>query len=193
MSNSYYDQCSQYTSVYRRSVGITTRSSPYDRSSSVYRLGARITTRQSTFVLGLQATITPHNYQSVPHNVGITIANVSSRDLVERLLRRQDVEDNLNGGSSQNWGDSQVASELFDDQEEDAILFGYFKTRIHRVVEGVNNQTETKEICAICQAEFEHEESIGTLGCGHEYHTGCIKQWLLRKKDCPMCRASVLP
>ncbi|KAG5573143.1 hypothetical protein H5410_062909 [Solanum commersonii] len=81
----------------------------------------------------------------------------------------------------------------FGEKEDDAILLGYFKTSIHRVAEGVNNATETKEICAICQAEFEHEESIGTLGCGHEYHTGCIKQWLLRKNDCPMCRASVLP
>ncbi|WMV57306.1 hypothetical protein MTR67_050691 [Solanum verrucosum] len=80
--------------------------------------------------------------------------------------------------------------------EEDAILLGYFKTRIHRVVvskDGVKNSKETEETCAICQAKFKHEESIGTLGCGHEYHTGCIKQWLLCKKDCPMCRAFVLP
>ncbi|KAH0734264.1 hypothetical protein KY285_009971 [Solanum tuberosum] len=68
--------------------------------------------------------------------------------------------------------DSQPESELlFDDQEanteekeEDAILLGYFKTRIHRVADGVNNPTETEEICAICQAGFEHEESIGHLG-----------------------------
>ncbi|XP_049398966.1 RING-H2 finger protein ATL5-like [Solanum stenotomum] len=119
-----------------------------------------------------QFTFTPRNYQ-----------------LVE-----QDVQDNLNDQSPPNSpDDSQAATELIDDQEEDAIFFGYFKTRIHRVVEGINNQTETKEICAICQPEFEHEESIGILGCGHEYHIGSIKQWLLRKKDCPMCRASVFP
>ncbi|KAH0734262.1 hypothetical protein KY285_009969 [Solanum tuberosum] len=136
---------------------------------SVYRLGVRMTSRQYTF--------TPHNYQ-----------------LVERALRLQDVQDNLNDQSPPNSpDDSQAATELIDDQEEDAILFGYFKTRIHHVADGINNPTETEEICAICHAEFEHEESIGILGCGHEYHSGCIKQWLLRKKDCPMCRASVLP
>ncbi|KAK4726386.1 hypothetical protein R3W88_031303 [Solanum pinnatisectum] len=172
----------------QRRIGIRSRRSPYDHSS-------RRRQHIHPFVLGLQATNTPHNAR-------ITIVNVSSRDLVERALRQQHVPDYFNGGSSQNSSDdSQPESELlFDDQEasteekeDNAILLGYFKTRIHHVADGVNNPTETKEICAICQAEFEHEESIGTLGCGHEYHTSCIKQWLLRKKDCPMCRASVLP
>ncbi|KAK4726383.1 hypothetical protein R3W88_031300 [Solanum pinnatisectum] len=178
---------SQFMFVNSRRIGIRSRRSPYGRSS-------RRRQHHHPFGLGLQATITPHRS-------GITIINVSSRDLVERALRQQYVQYNFNGGSSPNSSDdSQPESELFDDQEanteekeDDTILLGYFKTSIHRVAEGVNNPTETKEICAICQAEFEHEESIGTLGCGHEYHTGCIKQWLLRKKDCPMCRASVLP
>ncbi|KAH0705432.1 hypothetical protein KY290_010126 [Solanum tuberosum] len=176
---------SQFMFVNSRRIGIRSRR---DRSS-------RRRQHDHPFVLGLQATITPHSAR-------ITIINVSNRDLVERALRQQYVQDYFNGGSSPNSSDdSQPESELlFDDQEanteeneDDAILLGYFKTSIHRVAEGVNNATETKEICAICQAEFEHEESIGTLGCGNEYHTGCIKQWLLRKKDCPMCRASVLP
>ncbi|XP_015060558.1 E3 ubiquitin ligase BIG BROTHER-related-like [Solanum pennellii] len=176
-----YNQNSQFMFVNSR----TSRRSPYDRFS-------RRRQHDHPFVLGLQATITPHSR-------GITIINVSSRDLVERALRQQHVADYYNGGSSQNsLDDSQPESELlFDDQEtyteEKKDDAGYFKTRIHRVADGVNNQIESKEICAICQAEFEHEESIGTLGCGHEYHTSCIKQWLLRKKDCPMCRASVLP
>ncbi|XP_027769374.1 RING-H2 finger protein ATL47-like [Solanum pennellii] len=142
------------------------------------------------------------------HSDEITIINVSSRDLVERALRQQHVPGYINGGSSPNSSDDfddellfdDQESELYDDQEastkekeDDAILLGYFRTRIFRAADGVNNPTETEETCAICQAEFEHEESIGTLGCGHEYHTGCIKQWLLRKKECPMCRASVLP
>ncbi|MCD7469196.1 hypothetical protein HAX54_008050 [Datura stramonium] len=136
---------------------------------------------------------------------------------VDRLLNRY----YFHGRSAQNYFD-QSTSELIDDhyvtsnpfelitrfldrhqeanymeeKEEDFVL-EYFKTRTHcaaALKDGINNSTKTyEEICAICQAEFEHEETIGTLGCGHEYHTSCIKQWLLRKKDCPMCRASVLP
>ncbi|KAK6773283.1 hypothetical protein RDI58_028521 [Solanum bulbocastanum] len=146
---------SQFMFVNSRRIGIRSRRSPYDRSS-------RRRQHDHPFVLGLQATITPHSG-------GITIINVSSRDLVERALRPQHVPDYFNGGSSQNSSDdSQPESELlFDDQEayteekeDDAILLGYFKTRIHHVADGVNNPIETKEICAICQAEFEHMVSM---------------------------------
>ncbi|KAK6797856.1 hypothetical protein RDI58_005558 [Solanum bulbocastanum] len=47
------------------------------------------------FVLGLQATITPHSG-------GITIINVGCRDLVERVLMQLHVQDYFNGGSSPN-------------------------------------------------------------------------------------------
>ncbi|KAK4345682.1 hypothetical protein RND71_035858 [Anisodus tanguticus] len=86
-----------------------------------------------------------------------------------------------------------------ENEDEDHVL-KYLKLRTHSAPakEGVNPEvvadveSETCA-CAICQSEYEHEEDIGTLQCGHEYHVNCIKQWLLRKKDCPMCRASVLP
>ncbi|MCD7469195.1 hypothetical protein HAX54_008049 [Datura stramonium] len=118
----------------------------------------------------------------------IRITNVSDRDSVDRLLR----PDYFHGRSSQNFSD-QSTSELIDDhyvtsdpfelitrfldrhqennyleeKEEDSIL-GYFKTRTHCVValeDRVNNPTKSdEEICAICQVEFEHEETIETLG-----------------------------
>ncbi|KAH0709611.1 hypothetical protein KY284_011038 [Solanum tuberosum] len=42
-------------------------------------------------------------------------------------------------------------------------------------------------------AYYKHEETIGALCCGHEYHANYIKHWLLRKRDCPICRASIFP
>ncbi|WMV57310.1 hypothetical protein MTR67_050695 [Solanum verrucosum] len=90
----------------QRRIGVRNRRSPYDRSS-------RRRQHDHPFVLELQTTITPHS-------VGITIINISSRDLVERALRQQHVPDYFNGGSSQNSSyDSQPESELlFDDQED---------------------------------------------------------------------------
>ncbi|WMV51173.1 hypothetical protein MTR67_044558 [Solanum verrucosum] len=58
--------------------------------------------------------------------------------------------------------------------------------------DGVNNPTKTEEICVICHTKYELEETIGTLRCGHEYHAGCIKQWL-RKKDCPCAELQFCP
>ncbi|XP_021727569.1 uncharacterized protein LOC110694703 [Chenopodium quinoa] len=43
--------------------------------------------------------------------------------------------------------------------------------------------------CSICQDEYEVEEEVGKLECGHAYHLHCIKQWLVRKNACPVCKA----
>ncbi|XP_015060368.1 RING finger protein 148-like [Solanum pennellii] len=89
--------------------------------------------------------------------------------------------------------DNQVA--YVEETVEDVTL-RYLKTRTPHVddpIDGEDNPIKMEEICVICHDKFEHEENIGTLGCGHEYHARCIKQWLVIKKDCPICRASVLP
>ncbi|XP_059277818.1 E3 ubiquitin ligase BIG BROTHER-related-like [Lycium ferocissimum] len=52
---------------------------------------------------------------------------------------------------------------------------------------------EKEQECGICLLEYKDEDTIGTLRCGHEFHTECINKWLQRKKTCPICRAPVLP
>nr|XP_009771103.1 PREDICTED: RING finger protein 11-like [Nicotiana sylvestris]XP_016432684.1 PREDICTED: RING finger protein 11-like [Nicotiana tabacum] len=49
---------------------------------------------------------------------------------------------------------------------------------------------EEPETCAICILEYKNGDIIGKLQCEHEFHLDCIKQWLLKKKVCPLCRAS---
>ncbi|KAK6929210.1 Zinc finger, RING-type [Dillenia turbinata] len=52
---------------------------------------------------------------------------------------------------------------------------------------------EEEESCAICLEVYKKNEAVGTLkNCGHNYHVGCIKQWLLLKNVCPICKASAL-
>ncbi|XP_059285879.1 probable E3 ubiquitin-protein ligase ZFP1 [Lycium ferocissimum] len=155
-----------------------------------------------------QGTITPMNYQSVGSTgfptvnpIGPIIINVSGRDLVDSLLRTNvaDLDDDFDFESLY---DTDLENDMdYPDLNEEDVVLGYVKTRTTAPKDGVNNRTKTEEvahkesaeICPICHVEFEHEQTIGTLRCGHEYHSNCIKQWLLRKKDCPMCRASVLP
>jgi hypothetical protein len=45
--------------------------------------------------------------------------------------------------------------------------------------------------CYMFQEEFEADEEIGKLSCGHNYHVQCIKQWLSRKNSCPVCKTAV--
>ncbi|XP_040986558.1 probable E3 ubiquitin-protein ligase ZFP1 isoform X1 [Juglans microcarpa x Juglans regia] len=46
--------------------------------------------------------------------------------------------------------------------------------------------------CIICQDEYQNQEKIGILDCGHEYHAGCLKKWLLLKNACPICKSEAL-
>lgn len=48
------------------------------------------------------------------------------------------------------------------------------------------------EPCCICQENYIDGDDIGILDCGHEFHTGCIKQWLMLKNLCPICKMTAL-
>ncbi|KAK3022554.1 hypothetical protein RJ639_047492 [Escallonia herrerae] len=63
----------------------------------------------------------------------------------------------------------------------------HLRTRTH-----VKAANQEPEICVICQVEYEDDETIGGLQCGHEYHADCVKKWLLKKNVCPLCNATAL-
>ncbi|XP_027353964.1 probable E3 ubiquitin-protein ligase RHG1A isoform X2 [Abrus precatorius] len=48
------------------------------------------------------------------------------------------------------------------------------------------------EPCCVCQEDYGDGDDIGTLDCGHDYHRDCIKQWLMRKNLCPICKTTGL-
>lgn len=54
------------------------------------------------------------------------------------------------------------------------------------------DETVEAEPCCICQEEYNDGEEIGTLDCGHDFHNGCIKQWLKHKNLCPICKTTGL-
>ncbi|KAK9060439.1 hypothetical protein SSX86_021143 [Deinandra increscens subsp. villosa] len=46
--------------------------------------------------------------------------------------------------------------------------------------------------CVICQTNYDDQEQIGVLDCGHEYHVECVKKWLMVKNTCPVCKSTAL-
>ncbi|KAF3435423.1 hypothetical protein FNV43_RR22512 [Rhamnella rubrinervis] len=48
------------------------------------------------------------------------------------------------------------------------------------------------EPCCVCQEEYECGDDLGRLECGHDFHTNCIKQWLMQKNLCPICKTTGL-
>ncbi|XP_070042395.1 E3 ubiquitin-protein ligase MBR2-like isoform X2 [Nicotiana tomentosiformis] len=66
----------------------------------------------------------------------------------------------------------------------------HMKQRKHESVYG--RSSSNLEPCCICQEEYTDGDIIGMLDCGHEFHTNCIKQWLLLKNICPICKTTAL-
>lgn len=44
----------------------------------------------------------------------------------------------------------------------------------------------------VMQEEYENGDDIGSLDCGHDFHTCCIKEWLTQKNLCPICKMTAL-
>uniref|UniRef100_A0A6N2LZ22 RING-type E3 ubiquitin transferase n=1 Tax=Salix viminalis TaxID=40686 RepID=A0A6N2LZ22_SALVM len=42
------------------------------------------------------------------------------------------------------------------------------------------------EPCCICQEEYAAGDDMGIIDCGHDFHTDCIKRWLMQKNLCPI-------
>ncbi|CAJ1942837.1 unnamed protein product [Sphenostylis stenocarpa] len=56
-----------------------------------------------------------------------------------------------------------------------------------------DNPEEDQEKCPVCLEEYANGEDIGKLhSCVHKFHFHCIKQWLMQKNLCPVCRRTAL-
>ncbi|RDX68982.1 E3 ubiquitin-protein ligase MBR2, partial [Mucuna pruriens] len=56
-----------------------------------------------------------------------------------------------------------------------------------------NENPEDGENCPICLEEYEDGDEIGKLDlCVHKFHVQCIKQWLMNKNFCPICKRIAL-
>ncbi|XP_010549238.1 PREDICTED: probable E3 ubiquitin-protein ligase RHG1A isoform X2 [Tarenaya hassleriana] len=52
--------------------------------------------------------------------------------------------------------------------------------------------SQETEPCCVCQEEYKEGEDVGTLECGHCFHSECIKEWLKMKNICPICKTTGL-
>ncbi len=41
--------------------------------------------------------------------------------------------------------------------------------------------------CVVCLNPLENQKS-SILHCGHIFHEKCIKKWIIRKNECPVCK-----
>lgn len=56
----------------------------------------------------------------------------------------------------------------------------------------VEAASANQEPCCICRENYIDGEDVSTLNCNHDFHTACIKEWLLNKNLCPICKTTAL-
>ncbi|EOA16155.1 hypothetical protein CARUB_v10004296mg [Capsella rubella] len=62
----------------------------------------------------------------------------------------------------------------------------------HKHTSAAAESHQDMEPCCVCQEEYAEGDDLGTLACGHEFHTACVKQWLMLKNLCPICKTVAL-
>jgi hypothetical protein len=48
-----------------------------------------------------------------------------------------------------------------------------------------------KDLCVICQSEYQPKEKYKQLNCSHVFHSDCIDAWLAKSSSCPICISEV--
>ena len=56
------------------------------------------------------------------------------------------------------------------------------------VIQDVNKLEEGNKKCMICLEDFHTNEKVTSLPCIHFFHPKCIKLWMEKKLECPVCK-----
>ncbi|XWS33594.1 hypothetical protein CRYUN_Cryun22dG0096500 [Craigia yunnanensis] len=72
---------------------------------------------------------------------------------------------------------------------EESILANLRRRKYQSITVGPPVEAEP---CCICQEDYANGEVLGKLDCGHDFHFSCIKQWLVQKNSCPICKKTAL-
>ena len=56
----------------------------------------------------------------------------------------------------------------------------------------VANLADTEDCtCLVCLQQYEENDLVKKLPCGHAFHNSCADQWLIRANACPCCRKPI--
>ncbi|XP_047963427.1 E3 ubiquitin ligase BIG BROTHER-related-like [Salvia hispanica] len=133
-----------------------------------------------------------------PVGIGSRTTYRSSEEIIEMLMNRQAL---LPGRILRQHDRYQHWRLDVDDMSYEELLnlgdrIGYVGTGLQEA-EISNCLKKFKHInkdweCSICQERCKVDDEIGILKCGHHHHMECIKQWLLQKNACPVCKSAAL-
>jgi len=75
-----------------------------------------------------------------------------------------------------------VSTNLSDDDDEEN----------ETLTPDANVQSNEDEFeCTICITPVDNGDRVGVTTCGHIFHSDCLKLWIARKNQCPLCKAEI--
>jgi len=71
-------------------------------------------------------------------------------------------------------------------------IFQFDPTTLTEATNGQRGADDSEVKCLVCQHEYEKDEGLRRLPCGHCFHSDCVGQWLMGKDFCPYCRQCIV-
>jgi len=176
---------------------------------------------QLNIIKSLELILSEQKKQTKNNNntskIDINNKHINDIDLINDLLAKEieiNENENLDNSLDENFEedfaikavDQQIMDELY--PNPDAMSYeqllqlednmgnvnkGLNKNQIDKLpdVKYDKNKYSENYQCIICMEEFENNENVKLLPCDHIFHNNCIKQWLLKQKTCPFCKAEI--
>jgi SNF2 family DNA or RNA helicase len=117
-----------------------------------------------------------------------TLGCVQTNDIITYLIDKKNVEINrLNNRLKSIQNSSQFCCQSSREKE--------IENKIHRLTQQITEIPEKftecfMKYCSICLDDLKNPLMIPS--CQHIFCSGCILQWLNKKKECPLCRSEVM-
>lgn len=70
---------------------------------------------------------------------------------------------------------------------------GLTRSEMNQLPSSETTGAQLEMSCTICMDNYELGAQIRTLPCFHFFHLECVDPWLVRNRECPVCRASAKP
>ncbi|PQQ17615.1 E3 ubiquitin-protein ligase MBR1-like isoform X1 [Prunus yedoensis var. nudiflora] len=114
--------------------------------------------------------------------------SLSSMEKVMNYYRVLNLADDLNDEDLRCFLEEQLSKEKAGLSE--THITNRLRTKLH-----VSETVCEPDSCSICMIEYKDQDKIASLYyCPHDFHSDCIKEWLLKNNLCPMCRAlAIIP
>ena len=64
-----------------------------------------------------------------------------------------------------------------------------FASSCQEVARSFSESDDDGVMCAICCSNIDEGDRIGSIPCNHLFHVECLKEWLKKKNECPLCSA----